>query len=187
MANIQAMAKEFLSEDQPRDTTVAVTEELERLAESLEKGQEECACACKDFIGIISIFLYFLEIVGSKLTGKAQDGMLRTVAISVILSMMKLAGQEPCFSSSSPLYEIKTVKEAFMYLTYMCANADVSLKESGGRAIKASDISKEMTEKFDEEDISEDFFNLLNKLLTPASNASLNVVLVKFGMLMAVI
>ena len=46
---------------------------------------------------------------------------------------------------------------------------------------------KEMTEKFDEEDISEDFFNLLNKLLTPASNASLNVVLVKFGMLMAVI
>ncbi len=188
MASLQARAKEFVNEEQPKESAVNASPELQQLADSSARGVEECACAIKDFVECISVFMYFLEIVVPKLAGRSHDGMLRAIAISIVLSIMRLSGREPCFSSIKPLYEIDTLRKAFMYLTYMCATENVSLKASGGSSIKAADEEDVMDELFEEDvKISKPFFSLLNKMLAPASNASLNMVLARFGMLMAII
>lgn len=127
MASLQARAKEFVSEEHPTDSAVNASPELQQLANSTARGMEECACASQEFVGCISVFMHFLEIVGPKLAGRSHDGMLRAIAISsisIVLSVMKLAGQDPCFSSIKTLYTIDTLRNAFMYLTYMCASEE---------------------------------------------------------------
>ena len=91
MASLQARAKEFVSEEDPTDSVVNASPELQQLANSTAPGMEECACASQEFVGCISVFMHFLEIVGPKLAGRFHDGMLGAIAISIVLSVMKLA------------------------------------------------------------------------------------------------
>lgn len=145
MASLQARAKEFVSEEHPKDSAVNASPELQQLANSTALGDGRM-CLCFSRVRWMHKCLHALprdcwseigwkndprcrhgQLVAYRhipLAARSHDGMLRAIAISIVLSVMKLAGQDPCFSSIKTLYTIDTLRKAFMYLTYMCASEE---------------------------------------------------------------